>query len=146
MFQNIKVVLLALLVCSLAVPCYAQVSRPHPSPTPQGDRGRGFSVPVMPTPVSACSPSSHYLFADPEGCIYACAGTSRDLVAGNGSCSIPTGAQTATPTVTVTPTPTVTATPTVTPTPTETATPTETPTPTPTATETATLTPTPIST
>lgn len=110
------------LVLLAALPAHAQVSRPHPSATPQGDRGRGLSVPVMPTPMSACSPNAHYFFADNVGCIYACAGTARRLIAAAvAGCVLPTGVPTATPTVTVTPT--VTATPTLTPTPTVTSTP-----------------------
>lgn len=125
--RNFIAFILAALFLSLALPVGAQVSRPNPSATPQPQR-KGVGIAQIGTPVPTCAPNVDFLFADTAGCIYACAGTSRDLVAGNASCGFPTGALTATPTATATPTPTRT------PTPTPTNTPTRTPTPTPTAT------------
>lgn len=115
-----------LALCSAAE---AQVSRPRATRTPQRDT-KGFGMPELATPAPGCTPGSNYMFADTNGCIYACAGSSRVLVAAAaGGCAMPTGALTATPTVTATPTPTatVTATRTATPTPTLTVTPTPTP-------------------
>lgn len=114
---------------ALASPVAAQVSRPRATVTPQADK-HIFGFPEMPSPVPTCAANSNGAFADGVGCIYACAGTARRLLAASSvTCSYPTGAPTATPTTTATPTVTATATPTPTATATLTPTPTVTSTP-----------------
>lgn len=95
---------------------HAQVSRPHPSATPQVDPARkGMGVP-RPSAAPTCGNLDEFFYGDLQGCIYACTDGRTTIVAGV-TCVLPTAAATvattATPTLTAsaTPTPTVTSTP-----------------------------------
>ena len=109
LFLTITLGALGLAWCG-AICCYdtaqAQVSRPNPTATPQADPAAGFGVP-QPSAAPSCAAGGATLYGDLNGNIYACAGTSRVLVARGGAAVFAT----ATATATVTPTPTVTATP-----------------------------------
>lgn len=92
----------------------------------------GVPQPSAQPTAPACGNGKVGLYADPTGCLYACADGAQVILAGV-TCAFPTTAATlvptATPTRTATPTPTLTAVPTITASATLTPTPTVTSTP-----------------
>jgi len=77
----------------------AQVSRPNPTVTPQPDTigvgGGGFGLP-KPSAAPTCGNADAKLYADPTGCIYACADGSISILKGV-TCVFPTPQPTTTP-------------------------------------------------
>lgn len=85
--------LVGLGLCATVV--QAQVSRPNPVPTAQADKPRILGIP-QPSAMPTCGNAAVGLYADPEGCVYACTDGQRTILAGT-TCVFPTPQATVTP-------------------------------------------------
>ena len=76
-------------------PAEAQISRPNPTATAKADPARILGVP-QPSAMPTCGNAAVGLYADPNGCVYACTDGQRTILAGT-TCVFPTPQATVTP-------------------------------------------------